>query len=585
VTVPVFTNPYPGGWHNLPTTDTPIMAAVLTSYESYFQQMTAYLQTAPWGAIGGGTAGLAYTKSYGYAVNGHATDYPVNGSNDCTQFKAAIDAIKALYPSGGGKLLVTPGTYIGTGAFLSGAAGFLVQDCVNMELYATPGAVFKRTAGADINLFHFQHNTGVQLTGRWEFDGNMGVETSPAVPPSHGANFYGIGNGSVGNVDCLFEKIHSHHAWQHNFILKETGGQHQNITVRDLWTHNAGIISSVDSKGIGSGSYFYLVDGLQVDRIRTHDNSLDGFQTKLCTEVQFGKIISYNNLRYNVYKQGGLWQGSQIISRGGGNIGVFFEPGSDAATNPERTRIMQLDSFSNSADGVRIHNVSNVSICQLNSYNNSGGAGSGLRITADTGVTMSHIHVLEANLYDDQVSNTQTNGLYCTGAGSISGDIKIAVGRTDGNTRAVFLDTAWDNANTPPMMVDSSRLVEMHLPQSALVALPEARRVVTDGVITSTTNFASATAAFTGADTGDVITGANIPAGTTMTYVNATNVTLSQAATNGTGLTATIWGAYPNRANFDGVVLAVGAELAPTGGTLAGGAGIVANNDVEYYVQ
>src|ERR1017187_418609 len=53
-----------------------------------------------------------------------------------------------------------------------------------------------------------------------------------------------------------------------------------------------------------------------------------------------------------------------------------------------------------------------------------------------------------------------------------------------------------------------------------------------DGVITSTTNLASATAAFTLSDTGRTVVGDGIPAGTTVTYVDANNVTLSQAATN-----------------------------------------------------
>jgi hypothetical protein len=57
-------------------------------------------------------------------------------------------------------------------------------------------------------------------------------------------------------------------------------------------------------------------------------------------------------------------------------------------------------------------------------------------------------------------------------------------------------------------------------------------RTVTDGVTTNASaTLTSATAAFTSTDTGGGIFGAGIPAKTTMTYVNATTVTLSNAAT------------------------------------------------------
>jgi hypothetical protein len=53
-----------------------------------------------------------------------------------------------------------------------------------------------------------------------------------------------------------------------------------------------------------------------------------------------------------------------------------------------------------------------------------------------------------------------------------------------------------------------------------------------DGATTSgSTTFTSATATFAAGDTGKTIMGAGIPAGTTITYVNATTVTLSNAAT------------------------------------------------------
>ena len=62
--------------------------------------------------------------------------------------------------------------------------------------------------------------------------------------------------------------------------------------------------------------------------------------------------------------------------------------------------------------------------------------------------------------------------------------------------------------------------------------VPGTARVVEDVVTTSTsTTLTSATGAFTAADTGKVIAAGGIPAGTTVTYVSATQLTLSQAAT------------------------------------------------------
>lgn len=59
-----------------------------------------------------------------------------------------------------------------------------------------------------------------------------------------------------------------------------------------------------------------------------------------------------------------------------------------------------------------------------------------------------------------------------------------------------------------------------------------ATRVVSDGVLNSTTTVTSATAAFTAADVGATITGTGIPANTTIASVtNSTTVVLSAAAT------------------------------------------------------
>ena len=71
-----------------------------------------------------------------------------------------------------------------------------------------------------------------------------------------------------------------------------------------------------------------------------------------------------------------------------------------------------------------------------------------------------------------------------------------------------------------------------------------ATRSVADAVTNSTILLTSATAAFTDADRGAPITGAGIPAGTTIAAVlSATNVHLSQAATaSGTGVTIGIVG-------------------------------------------
>lgn len=90
-------------------------------------------------------------------------------------------------------------------------------------------------------------------------------------------------------------------------------------------------------------------------------------------------------------------------------------------------------------------------------------------------------------------------------------------------------------------------------------------RVVTDGVTTNaSTTFTSATAAFTALDKGKIISGTNIPAGTTISSVtNATTVVMSQAATaSGSGLTITIninrmgtsTGAYVRQVGLCGVV-------------------------------
>jgi hypothetical protein len=77
------------------------------------------------------------------------------------------------------------------------------------------------------------------------------------------------------------------------------------------------------------------------------------------------------------------------------------------------------------------------------------------------------------------------------------------------------------------------------------------RRSVSDGVLNSTTTVTSATAIFTSADVGKVISGAGIPAGNTIASVtNATTIVLSQAAT----------------ATASGVALVIGGPVTPTAG-------------------
>lgn len=79
-----------------------------------------------------------------------------------------------------------------------------------------------------------------------------------------------------------------------------------------------------------------------------------------------------------------------------------------------------------------------------------------------------------------------------------------------------------------------------------------APRTFTDLVTNSTTTVTSATAAFTPADNGTVLSSwLNIPTGTTMTYVNATTATLSAAAwTTATGLTGSVLANLPPSADI-----------------------------------
>lgn len=94
-------------------------------------------------------------------------------------------------------------------------------------------------------------------------------------------------------------------------------------------------------------------------------------------------------------------------------------------------------------------------------------------------------------------------------------------------------------------------------------------RSVSDAVLNGTTTLTSATAAFTGADTGRTITGIGIPFGTTMTLVNSTTVTLSQAATvTASGVTIVIY-----QPNFATIAFLSSNTPAAVGQNLAGAAG------------
>lgn len=91
----------------------------------------------------------------------------------------------------------------------------------------------------------------------------------------------------------------------------------------------------------------------------------------------------------------------------------------------------------------------------------------------------------------------------------------------------------------------------------ANTALLSGARVIT-GTITSTTALQVTSGTLTAQDTGKVVVHANIPAGTTITYVDSTHATLSAASTNGAGLSITLCNSQPqndsaftyNLANF-----------------------------------
>lgn len=85
-----------------------------------------------------------------------------------------------------------------------------------------------------------------------------------------------------------------------------------------------------------------------------------------------------------------------------------------------------------------------------------------------------------------------------------------------------------------------------------------AERSVSDAVLNSTTTVTSATAAFVSGDVGKHVSGAGIPAGTTIaSRTNGTTVVLSQAATvSGSGKTITVYGGGDPVAPADGTVWA-----------------------------
>jgi len=94
----------------------------------------------------------------------------------------------------------------------------------------------------------------------------------------------------------------------------------------------------------------------------------------------------------------------------------------------------------------------------------------------------------------------------------------------------------------PYYTFQASAPVAIIKPTTATSSTIQLGRQVTDGVLTSgSTTLTSATAAFTSADNGATAIGTGIPAGATLTFVNATTATLSAAATaSGTGVTVTI---------------------------------------------
>lgn len=108
------------------------------------------------------------------------------------------------------------------------------------------------------------------------------------------------------------------------------------------------------------------------------------------------------------------------------------------------------------------------------------------------------------------------------------------------NMEAQYNDSGVDTSEMYPSFSDTTGTIVARPFMFQMRRTPT--RVVTDGVLNSTTTITSATAVFKATDVGVRITGTGIPAGTNIaTYVSPTQVTLTQAATaTASGVTLTI---------------------------------------------
>jgi hypothetical protein len=119
--------------------------------------------------------------------------------------------------------------------------------------------------------------------------------------------------------------------------------------------------------------------------------------------------------------------------------------------------------------------------------------------------------------------------------------IRIRAADKDGTGETTYLlgISAWnqveDFGRTTGMMIHNLGVDGYTLAQSVRA------NAVFDAVTNGTTTVTSAHAAFVSGDTGKVVRGTNIPAGSTMTYVSATAITIAPSAATGSATGGTLW--------------------------------------------
>jgi hypothetical protein len=358
-------------------------------------------------------------------LNGYVTvgtsnaDYITTGTADQTQINQAITFMSSL---GGGIVKLKEGTTFTLNSSLAPASNVYIEG-------GGWSTILKTADNTGMHLFNFLtvNNVGVR---NLQIDGNKAnnaTQTGHLIRIQETTNLY-------------LENLYVHDSGLHGIISAAGAFDNNNLWILNCRTENNGVSAN------GSGVYLNGTQRAFISNLTTTGNQLDGLQWKTSDFIQVDNITSYSNGRFGIYAIDGHANIHNVNLYSNTNIGLHVEAsvGGGSTVNVENGKI-----YNSGQDGIRITTSDHCNFSNVRSFNNGQGGGTyaGIRLIASNiGDTCNYHNFTNCDFYDDQVSKTQTFGIWCSGSGTIDFNVFNTV-KAYGNSSTQFRKDTFAGSN------------------------------------------------------------------------------------------------------------------------------------------